>query len=187
MQRAYLSAFIVKIPFSLETLSLGRPAIPQFLMTTGSPIVLTRVKSSAVGMFPSRHPSTHFSTSFSRYCPVKAPKYEMHAQLMNTFPTSYSISAWITSTVCYQRTPSSASKTTSFSGLPILFVDLSISNSSASFSSCIYWHSASSFSTLSLMTWTASSLTLSSSYRILRDAVTSACLAFFGATFLVTI
>jgi len=65
IHKGYLSAYVVRIPFSLDTLSLGRPAIFQFLIVTGSPIIDTKLKSSSVGMSFSRQPSTHFLTKMS--------------------------------------------------------------------------------------------------------------------------
>jgi len=186
MHKAYLSAAVVRIPFSNETWSLGNPAIPQPLMTTGSPMMVTKVKSSLVGILLSRQPATHFDTSYSLNCPVNPPKYEIQAHDKKTLPTSLSMSPWIVSTVSFHLTPSSARSTTSFSALIILFDDLSISNSRASFSSYIAWHSASSFATSAFTAATLSNFTCSSPYACLRIAVTSACLAFLGATFLVT-
>jgi hypothetical protein len=46
---------VAKIPFSLETLSDGKVAMFQALKTTGSPRILTRLKSSLVGISSSRH------------------------------------------------------------------------------------------------------------------------------------
>ena len=111
----------------------------------------------------------------------------MHAHEMNTFPTSLSISPVIVSTVYFHLTPSSFKRTTSFSALAILFLDLSISNSNYSLSSYIFQHSASSFATADLTASTQSNFTLSSAVAYSRICFTSAYFAFLGATFFVTI
>jgi hypothetical protein len=74
MQSPYLSACVHNIPFSCETASVGSVAILQFLNVTGSPKILTRVKSSLVGILSSRHYSTQSVTIFSLYVPVNGPK-----------------------------------------------------------------------------------------------------------------
>ena len=108
------------------------------LIITGSPITETSEKLSLVGMPLSTQPVTHWLTNYSLYSPVNPPKYEIHAHEINTFPTSLSISPVIDSTVYFHLTPSSFKSTTNFSALIILFLDLSISNSNYSLSSCIF-------------------------------------------------
>ena len=58
------------IPFSIEKLSVGKPAIFQSLILTGSPRVPVTVKSSEHGMFAERQACTHSVVCSYKYTTI---------------------------------------------------------------------------------------------------------------------
>ena len=135
IHRPHLSAFIVKIPFWSEVLSDGSPCMFQDFMTIGSPITFNKSKVSELGIFLSFASALHASVNYFLYEPEKPPQQEIQAQERKTSPMRFSISTVSTSTVFFQRTPSSARRTTSFSARAILSLDYFKFFSRASFSS----------------------------------------------------
>lgn len=162
MHRPHLSARVAKMPFSADVLSDGSPFKFQSLIVTGSPRISGREKESEVGIFLFRHSLIQPSVSIFLQSPVNAPKYEMQAHERKTLPTSFLMDSVILPTSSFQRTPSSASMTTSFSARAILLVDQLIWNSVACFFSSKSFCFATNAATLSLMIRTLSNFLFSS-------------------------
>ena len=69
MNRGHLRENCTMIPFSTDSVSLGRPAICQFLILTGSPRIEKRLALSVCGTFDSISVACQDSTSAVRYSP----------------------------------------------------------------------------------------------------------------------
>lgn len=82
--------YLIIIPFSIEKLSVGRPAMFQSLIFTGSPSVPVTEKSSEQGILMLRQALTHCTVCSCLKAAVKAPKYATTPDDTKTSPIRFS-------------------------------------------------------------------------------------------------
>jgi hypothetical protein len=118
MIRGHLLQLKMRIPFSEESLSEGRPWSCQSLNWTSSLMIRVKSKLDEVGIYISFiHLFFHKSDNSYLYSAVKGPKYEIKAADRRMLPTKFLRSSFNSPTLIFQRTLSLANPLSSFSAL----------------------------------------------------------------------